>query len=139
MYLVPPYDFETRIQKILEEYAGGASTFFEMNEERLVVARKHLSLLPGQYSYLCAKDLHELMLCQEVINRVDVARVLVEHLIFRKRNTLARIPDAAGLSERETTKTGLKFVNSTYDAASDEITLLTRPYEQILDGDRYHG
>jgi adenylylsulfate reductase subunit A len=138
MYQVPPYDFETRIQKILEEYAGGASTFFEMNEERLVVARKHLSLLPGQYSYLCAKDLHELMLCQEVVNRVDVARVLVEHLIFRKETRWPGYQTRLDYPKRDD-ENWLKFVNSTYDAASDRVMLLTRPYEQILDGDRYSG
>jgi len=138
MYLVPAYDFETRIQKILEEYAGGASTFFEMNEERLLVARKHLSLLPGQYSYLCAKDLHDLMLCQEVMNRVDVARILVEHLIFRKETRWPGYQTRLDYPNRDD-ENWLKFVNSIYDLATDKITVITRPYEQIVGGDRYQG
>ena len=138
MYQVPPYDFETRIQKILEEYAGGASTFFEMNEERLLVARKHLSLLPRQFVHLVARELHDLMLCHEVMNRVDVARVLVEHLIFRKETRWPGYQTRLDYPNRDD-RNWLKFVNSTYDASRDNINMVTRCYEQLLDGDRYTG
>ena len=102
------------------------------------MARKHLSLLPGQYSYLCAKDLHELMLCQEVINRVDVAWSLVEHLIFRRETRWPGYQTRLDYPNRDD-ENWLKFGLTPHDAASDKVTLLTRPYEQILDGDRYSG
>ncbi len=48
---VRPREMEERLQKIMDEYAGGVSVFYELNEERLLAARKHLSKLHSQKQY----------------------------------------------------------------------------------------
>ena len=75
---------EESLQKIMDEYAGGISRYYEMNERELSIAQRKLEKLKNQVKYLTAGDLHELMNCHEVIDRIDVARVLVKHLQYRK-------------------------------------------------------
>ena len=130
------YDMEVRIQKIMEEYAGGAATFYEVNEERLQVARRRLSTLPEQFRYLIAEDLHDLMKAHEVIDRVYVAQVLVEHMMYRKETRWPGYCTRTDYTELDDAN-WLKFVNSRRDPVTGNIEMLTRPYEQIVPGDRY--
>ncbi|MBI4800245.1 MAG: adenylyl-sulfate reductase subunit alpha, partial [Desulfarculus sp.] len=81
---VRPLEMEERMQRLMDEYAGGTSQFYRTNEERLDYALKHLRMLMGQTGLLMARDLHELMLAHEVIDRLDVAEVLCHHLKFRR-------------------------------------------------------
>lgn len=133
-----PPDFEHRLQKILEEYAGGSSTFFEMNEERLVTARKQLARLPEQFPFIEAHDLHDLMLAHSVMDRVDVAQTLVEHLIARKETRWPGYQTRLDYPERDDAKWSV-FINSRRDPATGKLEVLTRPYEQIVPGSRYEG
>ncbi|MHB8481972.1 MAG: adenylyl-sulfate reductase subunit alpha [Nitrospiria bacterium] len=133
---VLPYDMEVRLQKIMDEYAGGVSTYYEMNEEMLLIARKQLAKIPGQFEYLIANDLHQLMKAHEIIDRVDVARVLVEHLLYRKETRWPSYQTRMDYPERDD-EHWLKFVNSRRNPETGEIKMLTRPYEQLVPGDRY--
>jgi len=133
---IKPYDMEVRLQKIMEEYAGGASTFYEVNEERLLVARRRLATLPDQFQYLVAENLHELMKAHEVIDRVYVAQTLVEHMLYRKETRWPGYCTRTDYTERDDEK-WLKFVNSRRDPVTGNIEVFTRPYVQIVPGDRY--
>jgi adenylylsulfate reductase subunit A len=133
-----PYDFEQRLQKILERYAGGASTFYEMNEERLMAARKQLARLPEQFPFIEAHDLHDLMLAHSVMDRVDVAQILVEHLIARKETRWPGYQTRLDYPGRDDEEWSV-FVNSRRDPATGKIEVFTRPYEQIIPGSRYEG
>jgi adenylylsulfate reductase subunit A len=133
-----PFDFEHRLQKVLEEYAGGASTFYEMNEERLVVARKNLARLPEQFPFIEAHDLHDLMLAHSVMDRIDVAQVLVEHLIARKETRWPGYQTRLDYPDRDDEKWSV-FVNSRRDPATGRIEIFTRPYQQTIPGSRYEG
>ncbi len=123
---VTPPDLEARLQKIMEQYAGGASTYYEMNEEMLGIARTHLAQLPTECEYLVASDLHQLMKAHEVIDRVDVAQVLVEHLSFRKETRWPSYQTRVDYPKRDDAN-WLKFVNSRRDK-SGTIEMFTRPY-----------
>lgn len=135
-YGIQPQDMETRLQKIMEQYAGGASTYYEMNEEMLQIARRELAKLPEQYVFLIAEDLHSLMKVHEIIDRVDVAQVLVEHLLYRKETRWPSYQTRVDYPNRDDLN-WLKFVNSRRDVKTGEMTMVTRPYEQIVPGDRY--
>lgn len=131
---VYPHEMEESLQKIMDEYAGGISRYYEMNERELLMAERKLEKLKGQVQYLRAADLHELMNCHEVIDRIDVARVLVKHLQYRKETrwpAYQSYVDYPALNDRE----WLKFVNSRYE--NGEIKIYERPYEQLIPGDRY--
>lgn len=129
-------DLESRIQKIMEEYAGGASRYYELNESELELARMHLSNLPKELGLLTATDLHDLMKAHESVDRIDVAQVLVEHLIYRKETRWPSYQTRTDYPDRDD-EHWLKFVNSKRDPKSGTIEMFTRPYTQEVPGDRY--
>jgi adenylylsulfate reductase subunit A len=136
-YGVKPYDMEVRMQKIMEEYAGGASGHYEMNEERLLLARKYMDQLPGQFDQMVVGDMHDLMRAHEVMDRVVVGQALIEHLIARKETRWPAYQTRTDYPERDDLH-WLKFVNTRMDPATGKIEVVFRPYEQLVSGDRYH-
>ena len=135
-YPIQPSEFEARLQKIMEQYAGGASTYYEMNDEMLSIARQRLAKLPAELEHLVATDLHQLMKVHEVADRVDVAQMLVEHLFYRKETRWPSYQTRTDYPERDDVN-WLKFVNSRRDLKTGKIEMMTRPYEQVIPGDRY--
>lgn len=133
---VKPYDMEVRLQKIMEEYGAGMQTFYEANEERLLMARRRLATLPQQTPLLVAEDLHQLMKVHEVLDRVDVAQVLVEHMLYRKETRWPGYLVRTDYPDLDDEK-WLCFVNTRKNRETGEIEAFTRPYEQIVPGDRY--
>jgi adenylylsulfate reductase subunit A len=128
---IPYKDFEARLQKIMEEYAGGATRYYEMTEPQLLEARRLLGQLPKDFDLLVARDLHELMKVHEVMDRVEVARVLVEHLLYRKETRWPGYQTRVDYPGRDDVN-WLKFVNSRRDPQTGRIEMLTRPYEQLV-------
>ncbi|MFW6264714.1 MAG: adenylyl-sulfate reductase subunit alpha, partial [Bacillota bacterium] len=127
-------EMEERLQKIMDEYAGGVSRYYEMNDHELKIAENKLKHLKSQIKYLIAKDYHDLMNCHETIDRIDVAEVLVKHLLYRKETRWPAYQskvDYPNLNDRE----WLKFVNSRL--IGDDIEMVERPYEKMISGDRY--
>ncbi|SHJ10142.1 adenylyl-sulfate reductase subunit alpha [Desulfofundulus thermosubterraneus] len=133
---VIPREMEERLQRLMDEYAGGVHQFYRMNRERLEYALKHLAILKDQTRYLVAHDLHELMEAHEIIDRLDVAEVLVHHLLFREETRWPGWQNRVDFPERDDTRFDC-FVNSRRNPQTGEIEVFTRPYEQIIPGDRY--
>lgn len=127
-------EMEERLQKIMDEYAGGVSRYYEMNDSELKIAEKKVKHLKTQIQYLLADDLHDLMNCHEIIDRIDVAEVLIKHLLYRKETRWPAYQskvDYPNLNDRD----WLKFVNSRFD--NEGIKIIERPYKQLVSGDRY--
>ncbi|MBI5789373.1 MAG: adenylyl-sulfate reductase subunit alpha [Candidatus Schekmanbacteria bacterium] len=133
---VAPREMEERLQRVMDQYAGGVNSFYEMNEERLQVAKKHLQQLQSQKQYLMASDLHDLMAAHEIIDRVDVAQVLVEHLIYRRETRWPSYQSRLDFPNRDDFH-WLKFVNSVCDKTNGGVKIIERPYQQMVSGDRY--
>lgn len=133
---VTPKEMEERLQKIMDEYAGGLSSYYEMNEEKLLVAVQKLAKLAGQIQYLIAQDWHELMEAHEVIDRIDVAQSLVQHLLHRKETRWPGYQTRLDYPERNDSD-WLKFVNSKRNPDTGQIEIIERPYVQLVPGDRY--
>lgn len=131
---IGPEEMEECLQKIMDEYAGGISRYYEMSDNELKIAEKKIRQLKSQVKYLKAVDFHDLMNCHEVIDRIDIAEVLIQHLLYRKETRWpvyqSRV-DYSELNDRD----WLKFVNSVY--RDNEIKIIERPYRQIVSGDRY--
>ncbi len=125
-----PDELELRMQKVMDDYAGGISSGYILNEEKLVRARKYLKQLKEEANNLYAHNLHELMKCHEVIDRLDVARVLVEHLLHRKETRWPIYQTRADYPDRDD-KNWLKFVNSVYDQNNDKIKMIERPTKTL--------
>ena len=133
---VRPVEMKERLQRLMDEYAGGVSQFYRTNEERLDYALRHIAMLRSQFQYLRAGDLHELMQALESMDRVDVAEAVVHHLKARKETRWAGWQTRSDYPERDDTRFDC-FIESRRDPRSGEITIFTRPYEQLIPGDRH--
>lgn len=133
---ITPREVKERLQRLMDEYAGGISQFYRMNEERLDYALKHIAMLQGQFKYLIARDLHELMEANETMDRVDVAEAVVHHLKARKETRWPGWQTRMDYPHRDDENFDC-FIESRRDPVTGEVTTFTRPYEQIVPGDRY--
>ncbi|MFQ5863560.1 MAG: adenylyl-sulfate reductase subunit alpha [Candidatus Brocadiales bacterium] len=122
---VSPQDMEERLQKLMDEYAGGLSTRYELNEERLLIARGLLSRLRSQTDSLMARSHHELVSAMEVVDRMDVARTVVEHLLHRRETRWPCSQSRLDYPERDDSR-WLKFVNSVMDTDTEDIRIVER-------------
>ncbi|MEE9200267.1 MAG: adenylyl-sulfate reductase subunit alpha [Candidatus Brocadiales bacterium] len=122
---VCPQDMEERLQGLMDEHAGGVSARYELSEERLLVARGLLARLRDDTESLRASGHHELVSAMEVVDRVDVARVVVEHLLHRKETRWPCSQSRLDYPERDDNR-WLKFVNSVMDTGTGDIRLVER-------------
>jgi len=133
---VSPREMKERLQRLMDEYAGGSSQFYRTNEERLDYALRHIAMLQSQFGFLKASDLHELMQANETMDRVDVAEAVVHHLKARRETRWAGWQTRMDYPERDDVNFDC-FVETRRDPATGEVTAFTRPYEQLVPGDRY--
>lgn len=123
---IHPLEMEERLQKVMDEYAGGISTNYELTGERLKIADDCIRELFEKIRFLCARNSYDLVSCLEIVDRLYVAHVLIEHLYFRKETRWpcyqTRI-DFPGRDDRY----WLKFVNSVYEPETNNIKIFKRP------------
>jgi len=79
-----PKMFMFRLQKIMDEYAGGVTAGFKTNKPKLDRAMELLGYLKEDSEKLAAQDLHELMRCHESIQRMYQAEAHVRTVLFRE-------------------------------------------------------
>ncbi|OOP57376.1 MAG: adenylylsulfate reductase [Candidatus Brocadia carolinensis] len=123
---ISPAEARERLQKIMDEYAGGISMDYELHEERLLEARRLLKCLKDRMKDLAVANNYSLVEALECVDRIDVARVLVEHLIYRKETRWACYQTRLDYPEKDNSR-WLVFVNSTYNPRTDEILMAERP------------
>jgi len=75
---------EERMQKIMEEYAGGSTQNYETSHDKLLLARSYLESLEHRSHDMFADTPHALMRTHETADRIVLARLLVEHLLARR-------------------------------------------------------
>jgi len=81
---IKPKMFMFRLQKIMDEYAGGVTAAFRTNKAKLDRALELLNWLKEDSDKLAAEDLHELMRCHENIQRMYQAEAHVRTILFRE-------------------------------------------------------
>jgi adenylylsulfate reductase subunit A len=129
-YLTPKQGL-VRLQKIMDEYAGGTSAWYTTNGPTLQRGIELIEMLRADLQHLAARNLHELLRCWELWHRVWVGEAHMRHMLFRQET---RWPgyyyraDYPALDEAN----WRVFVNSRYDAANDRWELLSRPYINVV-------
>lgn len=126
---ISPEELERNLQEIMDEFAGGATSHYELTESKLIIARKKLKELKVKSRLLSAGDKHELVSCLELTDRLDVAKVLIEHLIYRKETRWPVYQTRADFPERDDAN-WLGFVNSVYDPAEDRVRIIKRALKE---------
>jgi adenylylsulfate reductase subunit A len=81
---IRPKMFMFRLQKIMDEYAGGVSSQFKTSKPLLEKGLDLLQYLKEDSQKLAAADLHELMRCWENIHRMWQAEAHVRAILFRE-------------------------------------------------------
>jgi len=122
---IRPKMFMFRLQKIMDEYAGGVSANFSTNTPSLNRALELLTWLKEDSENLAAEDSHELMRCWENVHRMYQAEAHVRTILFREET---RWP---GYYFRADTPTMDEenwkcFANCKYDWQTKEWTMLKR-------------
>lgn len=126
---ISPEELERNLQEIMDEFAGGATSHYELTESKLIIARKKLKELKGKSRLLSAGDKHELVSCLELTDRLDVAKVLIEHLIYRKETRWPVYQTRVDFPERDDAN-WLGFVNSVYDPVEDRVKIIKRALKE---------
>ena len=120
-----------RLQKIMDEYGGGASVGYTTNEPTLLRGIELIEMFREDLTHLAARNRHELMRCWEVVHRTWVGEAHLRHLLYRKETRWpgyyyrSDYPDLDDANWRV-------FVNSTFNAAKNTWELQTKPYKNII-------
>ena len=120
-----------RLQKIMDEYAGGVSTNFTTSKEMLTRGLELLDMLKEDFANLGAEDHHELLRCWENVHRTWQAESHIRTMLFREET---RWPgyyfrsDKPAMNEADWTV----FVNARYDAESNEWEMSKKPIHRLF-------
>ena len=128
---IRPKMFMFRLQKIMDEYAGGVSTAFKTSKAQLEKGLELLGFLQEDSEKLAAEDLHELMRCWENVHRMWQAEAHVRSILFRDET---RWPGYYFRSDKPAMNDAdwKVFVNCRYDRSSGEWQMYKRPVIELV-------
>ena len=116
---IMPRQFLHRLQKIMDEYAGGVTSAFKTSKSLLERGMELMEILQEDSDKQAARDLHELMRCWENTQRMWIAESHIRTMLFREetrwpgyyfRSDTPKMDDANWLC----------FANCRFDPASGE-------------------
>jgi adenylylsulfate reductase subunit A len=121
-----------RLQKLMDEYAGGVGAQFTTSKPLLEKGMELLGYLKEDSANLGAEDLHELMRCWENVHRMYQAEAHVRTILFREET---RWPGYYFRSDfpKIDEDNWLCFVNCTMDPETEEWTFHKRPIIRMFE------
>jgi adenylylsulfate reductase subunit A len=130
-HYIKPKMYQLRLQKIMDEYVGGVSTWYMTSKTMLEEGLKQLDMLKEDSLKLGAKDLHELLRAWENYHRSLAAESHARHILFREES---RYPgyyyrgDFLAVDDDN----WKCFVNSKMDPKTGEWSVFKKTYHQII-------
>ena len=82
-YLLPIQGLQ-RLEKLMDEYAGGISVHYMTNEPLLLRGLELMKTFHEDLEYLGAEDLHQLQRAWELKHRAIASECVLQHTLFRK-------------------------------------------------------
>jgi adenylylsulfate reductase subunit A len=127
---IRPQQFMYRLQKIMDEYAGGVSSQFKTSDKLLEKGMELLSFLKEDAEKLAASNLHELMRCWENVHRMYQADAHMRSILFREET---RWPGYYFRADKPSMddKNWLAFCNCKYDRGTGDWTMMKKPVKYI--------
>ena len=128
---ISPLQGLQRLEKIMDEYAGGISTFYVTSEPMLNRGMELLSMLKEDLDHIGAEDIHQLQRAWELHHRVWTAEAVLRHTLYRQetrwpgyyyRGDYPQLNDADWHA----------FTASQYDAKTGEWHMSKLPVHQII-------
>jgi adenylylsulfate reductase subunit A len=135
-HYILPRTLQQRLQKLMDEYVAGVSTYYMTNAKLLAQGLHLLTMLKEDSKNMRAKDLHELMRAWENYHRIVTAEAHLRHIQFREET---RYPgfyyraDFLELNEAE----WKCFVNSKINPDTGEWTCFKRPHVDVVE--KFYG
>jgi adenylylsulfate reductase subunit A len=131
-HYVLPKMYMMRLQKLMDEYAGGVSAQFTTSKPNLERALQLIAMLKEDAENLAAPDLHHLMRCWENYHRTFQAEAHVRAMLFREET---RWPGYYFRSDtpKMDEENWHCFVNSAYNATTDEWTMKKVPIVHMFE------
>ena len=131
---IRPKMFMFRLQKIMDEYAGGVTAQFMTNKQLLEKGQELLVFLKEDSEKLAAENLHELMRAWENVHRMWQADAHIRTILFREET---RWPGYYFRSDFPSMKDEwLSFANCTYHPDSGEWEMKKRDVIYITQGEK---
>ena len=129
---IKPEQFMYRLQKIMDEYAGGVASSFSTNKPSLDRGLELLAFLKEDAENLAAEDLHELMRCWENIHRMWQAEAHVRTILFREETRWPGYYFRADAPTMDDTNWKC-FVNCKWDPKADKWEVFKRDIVKIVE------
>ncbi len=82
-YITPLQGLQ-RLEKLMDEYAGGISTFYMTSGPMLTRGLELMTMLNEDLTHLGAEDLHQLQRAWELQHRVRTAEAVLRHTLYRQ-------------------------------------------------------
>jgi adenylylsulfate reductase subunit A len=127
---IRPKQFMYRLQKIMDEYAGGVSSQFKTSDKLLEKGLELLAFLKEDSEKIGAENLHELMRGWENVHRMYQADAHMRSILFREET---RWPGYYFRADKPSmdNENWLAFCNCTYDRNSGEWEMKKRPVKYL--------
>jgi adenylylsulfate reductase subunit A len=126
-----PRSYMQRLQKLMDEYAGGVSSQFCTSKTNLERALDLLDFLKEDAENLAASDLHDLMRCWENVHRTYQAEAHVRAMLFREETRWPGYYFRTDTPKMDNENWSV-FVNCTFDAGTNEWSFKKVPIVTIL-------
>jgi len=128
---IRPKQFMFRLQKIMDEYAGGVSSQFKTSDKLLERGLDLLAFLKEDAEKLGAENLHELMRCWENVHRMYQADAHMRSILFREETRWPGYYFRADKPSMDNAK-WLAFCNCQYDRKTGEWDMKRKPVKYIV-------
>jgi len=130
-HYITPKMLQFRLQKIMDEYCAGVSTWYQTNAKMLEMCEQKLEMIKEDALKMRAKDLHELLRAWENYHRILAAEAHMKHIQYRQET---RYPGYYyrtdyNFVDDENWKC---FVNSRYDRETKKWELKKVAYKQLV-------
>jgi len=122
--------FMYRLQKIMDEYAGGVSSQFKTSDKLIERGLELLGLLKEDAANLAADGLHDLMRCWEAQHRMYQADAHMRSILFREETRWPGYYFRADKPSIDNTN-WLAFCNCKYDRNSGQWTMMKKPVKYL--------
>ena len=129
---IRPKMFLFRLNKIMDEYAGGTSSWYTTNKPMLERALEELRMLYEDSAFLGANGLHELMRAWENYHRLWTSEAHVRHLMFREETRYPGYYYRADFKEVLDQENWHVFTISKWDPATREWSIRKEPVQNWL-------
>ncbi len=130
-HYITPKMLQFRLQKIMDEYVAGISTWYQTNARMLSIAERKLQMLKEDSLKMRAKDLHELLRAWENYHRIIAAEAHMRHIQFREETRYPGYYYRADFLDLDDDNWRV-FVNSKYDRVTGGWTFRKVPYVQLI-------